>query len=465
MENEILVSSLKAVDKASSKAKAYINEVVDANSFVETDVFLTASVLDDVTLALGEGVVTGYATIGGRPVHLFAQNAEVLKGSLSKAHAAKIYKSMHRAIEAGVPFVSIIDSCGARVGEGASIMEGYAQLIAGGAELGGQVPHIAIVKGVAVGMMATYVAGADFTFMSNEAVLSVNSPMYLMSDSKKFPVDYKKSLGFEAYKSNSDIAQFGYKTTTDLKKQLTALFDLILPNDEQESKDDANRIDNNLEKQKDAAKRIESICDKNSVMPYCAEYAKDVCCAIAKINGITVGVLATQGDYISEQGITKSIGFIEKMDNYDIPLVTLVDSLGVNSSMSDEFNGFADKTNRLFKTIINSTNPKIGVAFGNAVGFAYSCFMSKNVGFGYTLATAKSVISPIAAQTAVATLMVEQLKDAKNIEKAKVALETEYAKISANPLLAAKDGYVDNVVETKNLRPYIASALMMLLGL
>lgn len=465
MENEVLVSNLKAVEQASSKAKAYINEVVDKNSFVETDVFLTTLSFDDAAIALGEGVVTGYATIGGRPVHIFAQNADVLKGSLSKAHAEKIYKCMLRAIKSGTPFVSIVDSCGARIGEGASIMEGYAQLIAGAVELSSEVPHIAVVKGVAIGMMATYVAGADFTFMSQDAVMSVNSPMYLVSDAKNFPVDYKKTLGVDAYKATSDIAQFSFKTTADLNKQLNNLFNLILPAEEEESKDEPNRIDNSLEKQASAAKRIESICDAKSVMPYCVDFAKEVSCALAKLNGITVGVLATEGDYISEQGLEKACGFIEKLDNFDLPLITLVDTLGVNPSLKQELSGFAKKTNNLIKTLVNSSNAKIGVAFGNAVGFGYSALMSKNVGFDYTLATSKAVISPVSSSAAVVATMSEQIKLGKDADKTREKLQHQYAAIEANPLLAAKDGYIDNVVETKNLRPYIASALMMLLGI
>ncbi len=228
MENNILSASVKAIDKATKNIKSFIESIVDAESFVETDVFLTGKGFDDASEALGEGVVTGYATLKGNPVHIFAQNADVLKGSLSEAHANKINKCMQRAIKAGTPLISIIDSCGARVGEGASVMEGYAQLIASGIELADEVPHICIVKGVAVGMMATFVAGADFVFMSKDAVMSVNSPMYLVSDAKSFPVDYKAQLGFKAYEGNSDVAQFVYSDAKDLSAQLGKLTAILL---------------------------------------------------------------------------------------------------------------------------------------------------------------------------------------------------------------------------------------------
>ena len=123
MENKNLSTFSKALDKACSKIKSFVNDIVDAESFVETDAFLTGKGFDSALEALGEGVITGYATIQGHPVHLFAQNAEVLKGSMSQAQADKIAKAMQRAVSAGVPFVSIIDCSGARVGEGAAVLE------------------------------------------------------------------------------------------------------------------------------------------------------------------------------------------------------------------------------------------------------------------------------------------------------------------------------------------------------
>ena len=492
MENNTLSVSAKAIDKATKNAKSFIESIVDAESFVETDVFLTGKSFDDAQEALGEGVVTGYATLGGNPVHIFAQNADVLKGSLSEAHANKIYKCMQRAIKAGTPLISIIDSCGARVGEGASVMEGYAKLIAGEFEIADEVPHICIVKGVAVGMMATFVAGADFVFMSKDAVMSVNSPMYLVSDAKSFPVDYKAQLGYKAYEGNTDVAQFVFSDAKDLAKQLQKLTSVLL-SDESEANDDPNRVNPNLEKKISAKQRIEFIFDKNSAVEYCPEYAAETVCSLAKLNGISVGVIATEGDYISIEGLDKANSFVEKLEAYNIPLITLVDSLGVNSTLEQEIKGFAKRTNALMKTIATSAIAKIGVAVGNAVGFAYSALMSKSIGFDYTLATSNAVVAPVGMQVSkvIATDQIKELKktakeleqktdvDADALSKAMAYFqkvmnnitikgkseEEVYAQMQSNPLVAAKDGYIDNVVEATNLRPYLASALMMVLGI
>ena len=492
MENNTLSASAKAIDKATNNIKSFIESIVDSESFVETDVFLTGKSFDDATEALGEGVVTGYATLGGNPVQIFAQNADVLKGSLSEAHANKIYKCMQRAIKAGTPLISIIDSAGARVGEGASVMEGYAKLIAGSFEIADEVPHICIVKGVAVGMMATFVAGADFVFMSKDAVMSVNSPMYLVSDAKSFPVDYKAQLGYKAYEGKSDMAQFLFNDAKDLAKQLKNLTSVLLT-DEGEANDDPNRVNPNLEKNISAKQRTELICDTKSVVEYCPEYAKEVACSLAKLNGISVGVIATEGDYISIEGLDKANSFVEKLEAYNIPLITLVDSLGVNSTLEQEVSGFAKRTSALMKTIATSTIAKIGVAVGNAVGYAYSALMSKAMGFDYTLATSNAVVAPVGMQVSkvIATDQIKELKktakeleqkqgvDADALAKAMAYFqkvidnitikgkseEEVYAQMQSNPIVAAKDGYIDNVIEATNLRPYLASALLMVLGI
>ncbi len=467
MENSNLTVSAKAIEKACSKVKDFLDGIVDKGSFVETDVFVTGKGFDDAASALGEGVVTGYATVNGSPFHVFAQNAEVLKGSLGKAHADKIVRCMQRAVKTGTPIISVIDCAGARVGEGVSVLEGFAKVLSEAAIVSGQVPHFCIVKGNAVGMMASFAAMADFVFMSESAIMSVNSPMYLASKEKDYP-KYADMIGFKAHKKGSDLAQFVYKNEADLKKQLVKLTSILLAAEE-ESTDDPNRVASALNKECSAAVKVKAVADNGDYVEYCGEYAPEVTCALAKVNGISVGIAATDskvGDgYLSLAGVKKLTSFIEKLDGFDIPLVTLVDTLGVNPSLSEELAGAAKVTADLVATVANSSIDKIGVACGKAIGFGYSVLMSKGIGFDYTLATQNAEISPINNETAVNALMSEQLGKAKDVETTRAKLAEQYAKIQANPMLGAQEGYVDNVVEAKNLRPYIASALMMLLGI
>jgi methylmalonyl-CoA decarboxylase subunit alpha len=460
MENKDLLADIKKIDKATEKTKSLINSLVDQDSFVETDVFFSGKSFDDAVEALGEGVVTGYATINGNPIQIFAQNAEVLKGSLSAAHAEKISKCIARAVNTQTPLISIIDSCGARVGDGASIMEGYAKIIAASTELKGYVPHICVVNGVSVGLMTSYVASADFVFMSKDAVMSVNSPMYLVSGVKNFPVDYKEYLGAKAYAEKSDLAQFVYEDNSDLKSQLTKLMNAISDSDENVD-DDPNRVDPNLEKA-DAHEAVKLIADKNSIIEYAKDYASEVSCSIAKINGVSVGFVATKGE-LTKAGLSKATNFIAKLDDNELPLITLVDTKSVKTCLDCEVAGVAKTTYNLIATIATSSIAKIGVAFGDAIGYGYTALMSKELGFGYTLATTKSKIAPVSEEVSVA-MMADQLKGS-DVSENVAKLSHKYADMMLNPVKAAKDGYIDNVVEATNLRPYISSALLMLLGL
>ena len=319
MEIGKLIVSSEAIGKATASVKKFIDSICDKSSFVETDAFVTGKTFEDAAAALGEGVVTGYATLGGKPVHIFAQNAEVLKGSLGKAHADKIVKCMRRAVKTGTPLISVIDCGGARVGEGVGVLEGYAEVLAEAAIVSGQVPHFCVVKGNAVGMMSAFVAMADFAFMSKDAVLSLDSPMYLASTQKEFPA-LNKLLGYDAHKGGADIAQFSYKSEADLKKQLTALTDLLLG--EVETKDDPNRVASALDKGLPAADTVKAIVDDGKVVEYCSDWAKDVVCALASVNGIAVGVVATDSSvgkgYISLDGARKIAAFVDKLDRRGI---------------------------------------------------------------------------------------------------------------------------------------------------
>ena len=459
MENKDLVLAISEIEKATQKTKAYINSIVDKDSFVETDVFLSGKSFDDKE-AIGEGVVTGYALFNGNPVQIFAQNADVLKGSLSKAQALKIEKCIDRAISTRTPLISIIDSCGARVGDGVSILEGYANIISLASDLSAVAPHICIVKGAALGMMASFVAAADFVFMSKDAVMSVNPPMYLVSNAKTFPVDFKKSLGYTAYAKNSDMVNFVYDSEADLKTKVDLLFNTIYgPEDTQ---DDANRVDAELA-HIDSHKAIDSIMDEGSVLEFAPQYANDVKCAFARLNGIAVAVLATKGDYISFEGLEKATDFAQKADMLDLPFITLVDTKGLSSTLEQEVSGYAKRSFKLIDAIANITAPKIGVAFNNAIGYGYTALMSKGLGFGYTLATENAKISPVAEEVAVA-MMADQLK-AQDRNENITKLSMQYAEMQENPINIAKEGYIDNVIEAINLRPYLASALMMLEGI
>lgn len=450
------------VEDASKQIRVTINSLLDADSFVETDMFMSGKTFTSGEEALGEGVLTGYGLIKGKPVYLFAQNSEVLKGSVSKAHANKIIKCMNLAIRNNVPFISIIDSAGARIGEGVSVMEGYAELLAKSLELKSCVPHIAVALGNCVGMMATFAATADYVIGTANSVLSFNSPTVVMANAGKND-KLSSILGAKAQKSTlvSIIA--------DEKKLSDTIFNVldIIDGNSDEATDDPNRVTAKLNKDYKYADLIKAICDDGKNTEINASFAQEVKTSYAKINGITVGLVVSDksvSELLTYDGMDKIISFVKSLDMLDIPLITLVDFKGVKSCLDCEQEGFSIKTAQLFEAINNSDINKISVILGNAIGYVYSALCSKNAGFDYTFATTSTVVSPILPEAAT-NFYVDEIKAAKDPLKAKAELEKKYIEDCANPFIAAKEGYIDNIIEPQNLRPYLASTLLMLLGI
>lgn len=464
--NQNLQDNLKAVGVATKGIKTFVDSIIDEASFVETDVFAAGKSFIDGVEALGEGVLTGYATIDGNPVTVLAENQEVLGGSFSVAHAKKMKKAIAKSMTNGTPLVSIIDCSGARIGEGVAMLEAYAEVLAMAAQAKDEIVHICIVKGNAVGMMASFVSMADYVFMADNNVMSLTSPMVLASALNDFP-KLNTLFGAKAYSENSNIATFTYNNEKDLATAVKAL--LAIVNGEGENKDDANRETPALDKAYSVATALKAICDDGKFIELSAAYSKDVVTALTKINGIAVGILATDSTVssgnITVGGIKKASDFVELCENNGYPIISLVDAKGVAACIDCEVKGLAKSVAKLMSAIANSTVEKISVITGNAVGIVYSMLASKGIGFDYSLAFANACITPINSDAAVNVVYADDLKKAKDPVKAREELANKYAEIEGNVFVAAKDGFVDNIIEPSTLRPYLASALLMLLGI
>ncbi len=461
--NAMLQNNIKLIEKATKKIKSFAFDLIDDGSFVETDAFTAGKSFLDGSEALGEGVVTGYATIGNRPVHFFAQNQEVLKGSFGEAHAKKILKVIRKAVQTGTPLISIIDSNGARVGEGVAMLEAYSEVINSINLAKENIPHICIIKGNCVGMMASIAAMADFVFMSDSGIMSVASPQAIAAKEKDYP-KLNSLLGYNAISANSDMVDFSFKTTKELAEKLNYVL-TICGGEVEQCEDDANRETPALDKAYSVETALKAICDNQKYIIANENYAKEVVTSYALVNSISVGIIALDGSvndgYISANGIAKADKFIDKCSANGMPIISLVDCLGVKVSLADEVNGLAGKLANLMTKIASCASPMISVITGKAIGLAYSVFASKGIGFDYTLASVDSVISPVGTAAGAAIEYAEELKSGEDREK----LEARYLAMEQNPFISAKDGFIDNIIELSTMRPYIASALMMLLGI
>ncbi|MDD7457553.1 MAG: carboxyl transferase domain-containing protein [Clostridia bacterium] len=463
---DIDANSKKMLD-SSKEIRKFISSLVDENSFVETDVFMAGANYIDGVEALGEGVVTGYAYITGNPVCIIAQNHEVLKGSMSVCHATKIAKTLDRALSTSTPVISIINSNGARLGEGIAVLEGYSKIIRKVNELKGVVPHVAIVKGACVGLMSAYVNACDYVYLSQkDGFISLSAPQVVIAKSGK-PAEANQVLG-EAVAKNSTAVTFTFKSDKDVCNEIYKLFDLIIPTESVEQVDDPNRLSLKLNKNVTKDELLKALLDEGKYVELFASYATEVVTVIGKVNGITTGVLLTDSTkndgFISKDGLEKINEFIFKLDVASIPLITLVDSKGVKSTLEDEQKGISILASDVMTNVALSNIPKIAVVVKDAVGFSYSALCSKSLGFDYTLAFVDSYISPLNADTAIELVATAEIKDAKDPVKAREQLQKAYVEDAGNPYVTAKQGFIDNIIEPAVLRPYVISILDMLMG-
>ena len=457
---ELLLDRTKLFDDSSADVRGFVSRLFDADSFVQLGTFTVGSSLLSGDETPGEGVVTGYATLGGSPVYFFAHNAAVLSGSIGEAQCKKIASVMDKALDAAIPFVSIIDCSGARVGEGVSMLEGYASLLSRAVKLKNSVPHIVVIKGKCVGMLATYAALADFVIASDSSVVCFNPPSVVAAQAG---INKPLNEVFGAKQLNNTLVSATFSGVDDLRATILDLLSYVelFASDEC---DDPNRTDINLAAY-DSRSILTSVVDNGKCLEYCPSFGTDVICAFAHINNVSVGIVANNAqdsDVMTGKGVKKTVAFLKLLEKFGLPLVTLVNSNGLKPCMQCELNGIALHTAELVEAVA-ALPAKVCAIVGNAVGFSYAAFASKALGYGYSLAVCDSVLSPVAPDVAV-NLFADDIKAAADPVAARAEIEKKYVEDAANPFVAAKDGYVDNIIESSALRPYLANALLMVLG-
>lgn len=459
-----LRTNASKIEKTTKGISEFIAEIIDKDSFVQTDVFMAGESFFDGSEALGEGVLCGYGLLHDYPVTIIAQNEQVLGGSLGKAHADKIAKAIDIAQKTNTPLISIIDSRGARLGEGLSALEGYGSIIAKVARLKKSVPHIAIIKGNAIGHMSIYAQTADIVFMNNDSLLSFNPPLAILAseDSAKSP---KEAFSLKEYTEKSNTCNLTYENTKDIRQKIHLLFN-YMQKPVIENNDDPNRVTAKLNTETTPQAILEALCDDKKYLELQANFATSVRVLLTSINSIAVGIVQTQGGeesgLLDVDAIVKIKNFISFLQAYHIPLVTLVDCDGVKSSIQSELKGLSALCSKLTEEIALSDISKIAVVTGRAIGFAYTALCSKSLGFNYTLTFADSTLLPTTPDIAVGAASSQEIEKAANPVAAREKLTQSYEQRIGNPFVAGKEGYIDNIIEPALIRPYVASILTVL---
>ena len=448
--------------KAAGKllARERIAQLLDPASFVELDV-----------LNADAGVVTGYGLIDGAPAYVYAQDFTVKGGSVGMAHARKVLKVLELAEKTGAPVYALLDTAGARLDEGIDAMNAYALMAGKVSALSGVVPQVAVVLGQCGGIASAIAGMSDITIMSKNGALFVNGPQVVSAVAGK-DIDMDQMAGCDA-SMKSGVVQLTADTDEAAIALARKLAGFLPCNNMDEvigdSVDDVNRELgdlNAIENVDDVRDVLKRIADMNEIVELSEGFAPSMVTAIAKIGGSTVGFIANQPGRdegrITVYGAKKASRFASFCDCFSIPVITVVDSLGMKVSTAPQ-GELARAGAQLMYALTEATNARIALVTGNAVGTAYAA-MASRASSDMVYAWPGAVISAVTPKIAVQLNCADELKTADDPFAKRAELEDKYMADVADGVNAAMKGYVDDVIEPAQTRQILAAALEMLSG-
>lgn len=457
---KLLQARRAKVLSASTDIRKAIAACIDADSFVELSGFSFSKNDFYDEEAEGEGVVTGFATVDGYPVYIAAQNFAVLHGGVSESGCEKILKCLKLAEKNSTPVVYILHSLGVQIGEGVTVLEGFAKVLSAAARLHGVVPQFAIVAGEVYGQSALLAACADFTFFLQGGVLAADSPLVISARSGQNLA--KEAVGGADALGKTNLVSFTVSDYAQVKTNIRKVLD-VLPDYSAaviEDGADLNQAKPALNQDCSAQALIDAVFDADTAVEAGGACSPEVRCMLGRIGGIAVAAVlfdGEQGVSLNENNVAKITSFVEFASYYSLPFVTFVNTLGVSADLATNNSLVLKNIFKLLETYDLLENAKISVVSQRAIGLGYTLFAAKSVGFDYTYAFATA---QIALFDSAKGAEIEFAGEA-NADKAKLA--QRYADENADPINAAKNGYVDNIIEPQFVRQYLIASLQMLL--
>jgi acetyl-CoA carboxylase carboxyltransferase component len=471
--------------KGKFTARERIDMLLDEGSFEEFDMFVSHRTTDfglDKQSYLSDGVVTGYGTIDGRLVYIFSQDFTVFGGSLSEMYAQKICKVMDKAMKVGAPVIGINDSGGARIQEGVKSLGGYADIFQRNIMASGVIPQISAIFGPCAGGAVYSPALTDFNIMTKgTSYMFVTGPKVVKTVTGETVTDEELG-GASIHASKSGVTHFVAEDEQEGILIIRKLLSYIPQNNMEEPPstncdDPIDRLDDSLNtiipenpnKPYDVKDVIHSIVDYGEFLEVQRMYAPNIITGFAKFNGNPVGIVANQPNYLA--GVLdincsrKAARFVRFCDAFNIPIVTLVDVPGFLPGTSQEYGGIIIHGAKLLFAYGEATVPKITIILRKAYGGAYDVMSSKHLRGDINYSWPGAEIAVMGPKGAIEVLHARELKEIESEEeKAKFIQlkEEEYKRKFANPYVAAKYGYIDDVIEPRNTRFRIIRALQML---
>ena len=468
-------------DKGKLTARERIHFLMDEGSFEELGMLVTHRSTNfglDKQKFLGDGVVTGYGTIDGRLVYVYAQDFTVMGGSLAEAHAEKICKIMDMAMKNGAPIIGLNDSGGARIQEGVVSLGGYADIFYRNTRASGVVPQLSAIMGPCAGGAVYSPALTDFIMMvENTSYMFVTGPNVVKTVTHE-EVTAEELGGASTHASKSGVAHFTYANEIELINNLKRLLSYMPQNCEEEapamdyqSGDEIctelnSIIPDNASQPYDIHEVINGIIDRESFHEVHKEYAENIVCGFARLAGRSIGVVANQPAFLAgvldNHASNKAARFVRFCDSFNIPLLVLEDVPGFLPGTDQEWNGIINNGAKLLYAFSEATVPRITIITRKAYGGAYDVMNSKHIGADLNYAWPTAEIAVMGAKGAAEIIFRKEIKEAKDSEAKWKEKEAEYADLFAHPYNAAARGYVDEVIEPSSSREKLIKAFKML---
>ncbi len=427
-----------------------IAALFDAGTFVEIGTY--------VQRADGEltGVVCGYGAMNGKLVYAFAQDSDRKKGAFDALQAEKITALYRMAMKNGAPVVGMFDSAGAVVCDGASALSAYGAFLKTVSDASGVIPQIALISGVCSGMAATVAAMFDAVVtVKEQSKLFVNAPFLV-----------GKEVGSTEYAAQTGLSSVVAENEADALQKIARLIDLLPANNAdgvivEDVLDDVNRevaISGLTGKELALA-----LADAGLLVELGEGYADEICTGLARFGGVTCGIVASNsaknGGVLTADAAKKAAKLVRLCDGFSIPVVTLVDSVGVETTEAENGTHLASQLGKLAMTYASADTATVTAVVGKAYGASFTLLGSKALGADLVYAVSDAEISVMNPASAVAFLWNDRITE----EITRADLEGEWKETEAAPARAARDGSIDDVIEGSELRKRICSAVYMLM--
>lgn len=473
----------KQHEKGKLTARERIDLLLDQDTFVELNPFITHRNRDfgmDGQAGPGDGVVTGYGKVNGRPIYLFAQDFTVFGGALGEMHAKKIANVMDLAAKNSTPFIGLNDSGGARIQEGVMSLDGYGEIFYRNAIYSGVIPQISVILGPCAGGAVYSPAITDFVFMTDDtSQMFITGPKVIETVTGE-KISSEALGGSKVHNTISGNAHFRGKDEETVLQSVRQLLSYLPQNNEEKppmmpydnENDDRPELIDIVPfegiRPYDIRKVIDQVVDSNSFMEVQPEFARNIVIGLARIKGETVGLVCNQPRVMAGgldiDSSDKAARFIRFCDAFNIPIITFEDVSGFFPGIKQEHGGIIRHGAKILYAYSEATVPKMTVILRKAYGGAYVALNSKSIGADVVFAWPNAEIAVMGPEGAANIIFAKEIANSDSPEATRAEKIEEYRKKFANPYVAASHGMVDDVIDPRETRIKLIQALEMMRG-